>query len=109
MPAGWYNDMARFVEFVIEDLYEKKNFNEAGKAFQMLDQHYVDGDDETKNLIALGFLEGMQCVASWRPYGNKVFEQFLPATSMKIWRELQHLWADKSSLADVMRAERKKR
>jgi hypothetical protein len=109
MPAGCYNDMAKFVEFVIDDLYEKENLSETRRAFALLNQLYIDGDEEAQGLIATGFLEGVQSVASWRPYGNRVFEQFLPPASMKVWKGLQHLWAGKSSLADVIRAERNRR
>jgi hypothetical protein len=39
--------------------------------------------------------------------GNKVYEQFLGSISKQIWTELQVMWQGKSSLMDVIRAERK--
>jgi len=104
-PAGSYNDMAEVVHFVVEDLYEKGNLTETRRVFEVLDKLFAEGDVETKNLVALGFFEGLQCVASWRPYGNKAFEQFLSPTSMEVWREIQRQWAGRSSLMDVLRAE----
>lgn len=44
-------------------------------------------------------------VASHRPQGNKAYEQFFGPMSKKVWSELQKMWAGKSSLMDVIRAE----
>jgi hypothetical protein len=106
-PAGSYNDMAEFVDFVVEDLYEKGNLDETRRVFQLLESLLVDADQETKNLIGLGYFETLQNFASHRPQGNKVYEQFFGPISKNIWRELQRMWAGKSSLMDVIRAETK--
>jgi hypothetical protein len=106
-PAGSYNDMAEFVQFVVEDVYEKGNLDETRRVFQLLEKLLVDADPDTKNLIGLGFFETLQNVASWRPQGNKAYEQFFGPMSKKVWRELQKVWAGKSSLMDVIRAEQK--
>ena len=107
-PAGSYNDMAEFVYFVVEDLYEKGKIGETRRVFRLLGKFIVNGEQETRDLIGIGFFEGLQCVASWRPYGNKVFEQFLGSLSLQVWREIQRMWAGKSSLMDVIRAERQR-
>ncbi len=106
-PAGSYNDMAEFVYFVVQDLYEKGMRAEVQRAFDSLENLHSNADEETTNLIGLGFFETLQNFASWRPYGNRVFEEFLGVRSMQIWREIERIWAGKSSLADVIRAERK--
>lgn len=85
-PAGSYIDMAEFVQFVIEDLYEKHNLRETRQAFELMERLLKEGDTETRNLIGLGFLDSLKGVASRRPYGNKVFERFLGPASMRIWR-----------------------
>jgi hypothetical protein len=105
-PAGSYIDMAEFVHFVVEDLYEKAKFDEIRRLFELLEKLFVEGDEATQNLIGLGFFETLQNFASWRPYGNKVFEQFLGPMSEQCWREIQRQWAGKSSLMDVIRSER---
>jgi hypothetical protein len=105
--AGSYNDMAEFVHFVVEDVYEKGELDEAERVFRLLEKHLVEADHETQNLIALGFFETLRNVASWRPGGSKRYEQFLGPESQKIWSELQIIWAGKSSLMDVVRAEQK--
>ena len=106
-PAGSYNDMAEFVHFVVEDVYEKGNLDETRRVFQLLEKLLVDADQETRNLIVLGFFETLQNVASHRPQGNKVNEQFFGPMSKKVWSELQRMWAGKSSLMDVIRAEQR--
>jgi hypothetical protein len=106
--AGSYNDMSEFVHFVVEDLYEKGQIEETRCAFAVLENLLAGGDEEVRNLIGLGFFETLQCVASWRPRGNKVYEQFLGPTSQRVWAELRVMWAGKSSLMEVIRAERPK-
>ncbi len=105
-PAGSYNDMGEFVHFVVEDLYEKENVGEVARVFALLENLLLKADEETTNLIGLGFFETLQNFASWRPYGNKVFEPFLGTRSMQTWQEIQRIWAGKSSLMEVIRAER---
>ena len=107
-PAGTYLDIAEFVHYVVEDLYEKSRFDEIRRAFSLLEKLFADGDQDTRNLIGLGFLETLQNFASWRPYGNTVFEEFLGPMSKQCWREIQQMWAGKSSLMDVIRAERQR-
>ena len=104
---GSYMDMAEFVHFVVQDLYEKGNLDETRRAFQFLEQLLTGSDQATRNLVGLGFFETLQNFASWRPGGNKVYEQFFGPISKQIWRELQAMWSGKSSLMDVIRAERK--
>lgn len=105
-PAGPYNDMHEFVDFVVEDLYEKRNLAETRRVFRLLENLFVEGDQEIRDLIGLGFFETLRNVASHRPYGNKPFEEFLGPTSIQVWREVERMWAGRSSLAEVIRAER---
>jgi len=105
-PAGAYNEMAEFAHFVVEDLYEKRTLDETRRAFEFLDKLFVEGDQNTRDLIGFGFFETLQCFASWRPYSSTVFEEFLGPMSKQVWNEIQRKWAGKSSLMDVIRAER---
>ena len=106
-PAGGYIDLAEFVHFVVEDLYESGRRDEVTRVFSLLEDLLANADEELRNLIALGFFESLQNFASWRPYGNVVFEEFFGSKSRRIWIELREIWAGKSSLTDVIRAERK--
>ena len=76
--------------------------------FQLREQLLAGSTQEARNLIGLGFFETLQNVASFKPYGNKAFEQFLGPTSRQIWKEIERMWAGKSSLGDIIRAERKR-
>ena len=104
--CGPYIDMAEVVHFVVEDVYEKGNPDEARRIFEFLEEQLLVADEETRNLIGLSFFETLQCFASWQPGGNRVYEQFLGPMSREIWTDLQRMWAGKSSLSDVIRAER---
>lgn len=106
--AGAYNDMAEFVHFVIDELYDEGNWHEVRRVFQLMEQFLIGADEDRRNLIGLGFFETLQNVASWKPGGYQQFEQFLGPISLAIWRELQRIWAGKSRLADVIRAEQKR-
>lgn len=108
-PAGNYNDMAEFVHFVVEDLYEKDNLDEMRRVFDCLERLFAEGNQETRDLIGIGFFETLQNSASWRPYGNTVFEPFLGPMSKRVWKEIRRNWTGKSSLMDVIRAEPKAR
>lgn len=100
-------DMAEFVHFVVEDVYEKGNLDETRRVFQLLEKLLVEADQETRDLIGYGFFETLQNFASWRADGNKAYEQFFGPTSKQVWSELQAMWSGKSNLMDVLRAERK--
>jgi hypothetical protein len=106
-PPGSYMDMAEFVHFVVEDLYEKGAIEETQRAFGLLEKLFAEGSQDTRDLIGLGFFETLQCVASHRSYGNKVFEEFLGPMSKQAWSQIDRMWAGKSSLMDVLRVERK--
>jgi hypothetical protein len=105
-PAGQYNDIAEFVHFVVKDLYEKGNLDDLRRVFDCLEKLFVGGDQQTRDLIGVGFFETLQNFASWRPYGNTVFEPFLGPMSKEVWKEISRIWEGKSSLMDVIRAEK---
>jgi hypothetical protein len=104
--AGSYNDIAEFVHFTVEDLYEKGAQSEVRAVFELMENAIVNGSEETKGLVSVGFLETLQCVTSWKLYGIHAFEQFLGPNSLVVWEDLQILWRGKGSLADVIRAQR---
>src|SRR5437773_12530580 len=89
--------MGEFVHFVIEDLHEKGKLDDTRRVFQILENLLVEADQETRDLIGLGFFETLQNLASHRPQGNKVYEQFFGPMSRKVWSELQKMWAGKRS------------
>lgn len=91
-PAGSYNDIDQFVYFVVDDLYDKGKLDEVRRVFTVLEELLTNPDQETKNLLALGFFEGLQNHASRRPHGSKVFEEFMGPNSRDMWKGLQNAW-----------------
>jgi hypothetical protein len=88
---GPYVDMAEFVHFVVEDLYEKDKHNELKLVFEFFERQLDGADEDTRSFLGVGFFETLQNFASWRPYGNRVFEGFLGVRSMQLWRDRKNL------------------
>ena len=108
-PAGHYNDVAEFAHFVVEDLYPNGDAKALQHAFDLMEHWPVNGSQNLRNLIAVGFLESVQNVASWQAFGKDAFIPFLGPECRRAWNEIEGIWAGKASLMDVIRAESKKR
>jgi hypothetical protein len=106
--SGIYIDVAEFVRFIL-NFYEQGNLELMLRAFQAVEDLLAEGDSSVQEIAALGILETLQCAASLKPYGNKVFLQWLGPKSRADWDELVEIWRGKSSLADVVRAEQKRK
>jgi hypothetical protein len=107
-PAGDYNDMAEFVHFVVDDLQASGKIDDIRRVFEVMESQLEKGDQGARDLIGWGFFETLQNVASHGPNGYQEYEEFLGPLSARIWVEIQKAWKGKSSLADVVRAERRR-
>ena len=103
--AGIYNDLAKFVHFLVKS-YGQGETDSFPAVFEAVEVFIVEGDEETKNAAALGILETLQCVASWKPFGARAFVKWLGPKSREAWAEIEEMWRGKNSLMDVIRAER---
>src|SRR5690348_7428969 len=101
--AGEYNDIAECVAFLI-DAYRNGQTQCVQAAFDTVERFLIEGDSETKERAAIGFIEDVQNASSWEPFGASAFVPFLKPQSQKTWREVEAMWRGKSSLADVIRA-----
>jgi len=108
-PAGSYNDIAEFAHFVVQDLYPNGNTADLQRAFDLMERWLLNGNQNLRDLIAIGFLEDVQNVASWQTFGREAFIPFLGPQSRQAWNEIERIWAGKTSLMDVDRDEAKKR
>lgn len=108
-PAGHYNDIAQFAHFVVQDLYASGDTESLQHAFDLMEHWLVNGNHNLRALIAIGFLEDVQNIASWQAFGRDVFIPFLGPQCRQAWDEIERLWAGKTSLMEVTRAENKKR
>jgi hypothetical protein len=104
-PAGLYNDIGEFVAYLL-DAYEQGQIDCVRAAFDTLERFLTEGDAETKERAVIGFIEDVQNASSWRPFGAKAFLPFLGPHSQAGWAEVDRMWRGKSSLMDVIRAER---
>jgi len=75
------------------------------RAFSAVEELFVDGDSDVKQIAMIGILEDLQCLESWKPFGNKAFIPWLGPHSREAWNLVTQMWEGKSSLADVIRAE----
>lgn len=107
--AGSYNDVSVFVHFLVEELYPSGDAKRVQLAFNLFEGWLCTGDPRIQDLVVLGFLEDIQTLASWQPFGPEVFVPFLGPKSRGAWKELQKVWEGKESLMDVVRAENKQR
>src|SRR6266446_102806 len=106
--VGPYTDVAEFVHFIL-DSYDRGNQELMPRIFQAVEDLLIKGDSSVQQIAALGILETLQCAASWKPYGNKAFIQWLGPKSRAVWDELVEIWRGKSSLMDVVRAEQRQK
>jgi hypothetical protein len=104
--AGVYNDMAEFAQFVV-DAYERGDIEPVVAAFAVVEHFLANGDQQVRDAAGIGFLEDVRNIASHRPFGFSAFVQWLGPISMQAWSEIEETWRGKSSLADVVRAERR--
>ena len=102
--AGIYNDLAEFATFIV-DAYARQETESVVAAFATIEELVVGGDEEVRAAAAIGFLEDVINIASWRPFGASVFIQWLGPKSKEAWAEIEDMWRGKRSLMDVVRAE----
>jgi hypothetical protein len=102
--CGIYVDVAEFVHLLVHS-YELGKLDLMPRAFAAVEDLFLEGDSDVKQIAMLGILETLQCSASWRPFGNKVFVPWLGPNSREAWNLVAQMWRGKSSLADVIRAE----
>ena len=103
--AGIYNDLREFVTFIV-DCYARQDTEPIPAAFGLIEELLDAGDQEVRNAAGVGFLEDVRNIASWRPFGEAVFIQWLGPKSKQAWGEIEEMWRGKRSLADVIRAEK---
>ena len=105
-PAGAYNDLAVLAQFIV-DAYEDSNIDIVTRILNRAEQLLEKNDAKISELITIGLIEDIQTIASHKTFGNQVFKEFLGPLSKVAWQEIEKIWKGKSSLMEVVRAERK--
>ena len=88
---GHYNDAGVIAQHLV-DSFERDDTAEFPAAFAVLERCLLEGDAEAQNLAVVGVIEGIQNVASHRPFGPEVFLLWLGPASRAAWDELCVFW-----------------
>ena len=104
-PAGIFLDTAEFVHY-LADCHERNDITALTAAFQLIERFFVEGEENTKEVAAMGILETLQNVASHQPEGAAPYLSYLGPRSRTAWDAINALWEGKQNLADVIRSER---
>jgi hypothetical protein len=88
---GHYNDAGVIAHHLV-DRFEGGHLDEFPAAFALLEGCLVEGDEQTKELASIGIIEDIQNIASHRPFGPRVFYQWLGSESRAAWDQLCEDW-----------------
>jgi hypothetical protein len=103
---GAYNNTSEFARYLIES-FERGQTSEFPAAFEAIERILNQGDQESRDIAAIGIIESLQTIGSNHSCGEDVFIQWLGPTSRRAWSEIERMWEGKESLSDVIRAERR--
>lgn len=103
--CGPYLDIAEFAHFVDKELFTGGEHEEIRRAFLVLDRLFIEGDEPTRDLIGIGFVEDLQNILSWRTNGHSTVIPILPPTLLKVWGQIEKQWAGHGNLMEVIEAE----
>jgi hypothetical protein len=104
-PAGAFMDISEFAHFVDDEFLQVANYDETRRTFLLLERLFIQGDEATRDLIGIGFIEDLQNTLSGRADGYNKVIPLLPPTLLKVWRQIEKQWAGHHSLMDVLEAE----
>ncbi len=104
-PAGSYNDLSVFAHHIV-DRHAAGITDEHAALFRLIEQVLTNGDEESRELVAIGLLEDIQVIASNQPFGAAAFVPWLGPQSRAAWQTTTAQWAaGGESLAGVIRDE----
>ena len=102
---GAFNDAAEFARYLVE-CYERSDTSEFSVAFATIERILNEGDQEARDVAAIGVIEDLQTIGSNHSCGSDVFIEWLGPTSRVAWAQIEKMWEGKRSLIDVIRAEK---
>lgn len=83
----WFIAMSELAHYVV-DSYAKRMTIEFPNLFSTVETLLQNSDPEIENLIAVGFFEDIQNIASHRDFGAAPFRQLLGPRSLVVWDEI---------------------
>jgi hypothetical protein len=99
---GEYNDVAVIADYLV-NCFEACDLSEFPAAFTVLEKCLGEGDDEAIEVTTIGIVEGIQIVASHRPFGPEVFEQWMGPRARLAWLVGIATWGCQFTLANWLR------
>jgi hypothetical protein len=103
--AGSFNDAAEFARLLVVS-YERDETSEFPAAFATIEKILNEGDQQAREIAAIGVLEDLQTIGSNHSCGADVFVKWLGPLSGAAWSQIAKMWEGKNSLMDVLRSER---
>lgn len=91
LERGHYNDAAVIALHLVES-FERGEVSEFPATFAILERCLSEGDEEAVNLVTVGVIEGIQNIASHRPFGFQPFLNWLGPRGRIAWDELCVQW-----------------
>jgi hypothetical protein len=91
LERGHYNDAAVIAHHLVER-FERNDVSEFPATFAVIERCLSEGDQEVVNLVKVGVIEGIQNIASHRPFGSEPFLGWLGPRGRIAWDELCAQW-----------------
>ena len=75
--------------------YKNNDLNDIKKGFDKLEFLLINGDNEVKNIIILGFFESFQNILLTENIDLNIFNEFLSIKSKEAWDNIIEFWDNK--------------
>ena len=97
-----YMEAGEFARHIVE-LFAAKKLEEFPDVFSSIEKIYENGTSETEELLTIGYLEGVQNIASWNEEIEDLSELqvFFGPKTKKEWADLDDFWQGKTPLVGV--------
>ena len=80
----WFLAMGDLASYVVES-YERGDLAEFPDLFSAVETGFLSGDESLRELLAIGFFEDLQNVASHHTCGLSAFRRWLGERSLAVW------------------------
>jgi len=105
LPGNFLN-VSVFARHVARS-YREGRTREFANFFLVVERMIQEGDADVVGLATVGILEDLQVLSSHEQFGSAPFVPWLLPESLREWVTIERQWEGKSSLADVLRGEKK--
>jgi len=104
-PGNFLN-VSVFARHIVRS-YREARTEEFADFFLLVERMIQEGDADVVGLATVGILEDLQVLSSHEQVGSAPFVPWLLPDSLREWVAIERQWGGKSSLADVLRSEKK--